>query len=53
MNSRGSCNALYPAYTFPRFVAGMSLANDVVACHLRPINVEEHAVEWTSGDRTA
>jgi hypothetical protein len=43
-----ACNTLYPAYTFPRFVAGMSLANDVVACHLRPISLQDYAVEWTA-----
>jgi hypothetical protein len=42
-----ACNTLYPAYTFPRFVAGLSLANDVVACHLRPIALEDYAVEFT------
>ena len=32
------CNTEYPGFTFPRFVAGSALANDIVKCRLRPID---------------
>lgn len=44
-NSR--CNTLYPSYPTPRHVAGASLANDVVSCHLRAINPADYKVPFT------
>ena len=43
----GRCNELYPAYPTPRHVAGAPLANDIVSCHLRPINSADYAVGFT------
>ena len=34
----GRCGDLYPAYPTPRHVAGAPLANNIVSCHLRPVN---------------
>lgn len=46
---RGSsrCNELYPAYLTPRHVAGAPLANNIVSCQLRPINIADYAVGFT------
>jgi Tannase-like family of unknown function (DUF6351) len=41
------CNDLYPASGFPRYEAGMPLSNDIVKCHLRPINLGDYAVSFT------
>ena len=43
----GRCNELYPAYPTPRHVAGGPLANNIVSCHLRPINSADYAVGFT------
>lgn len=42
----GLCNTLYPAYPTPRHVAGAPLANDIVSCRLRPLNVVDYAVSF-------
>jgi hypothetical protein len=42
-----ACNDLYPGYAFPRFVAGMPLTNDVVACRLKRIDLSDYAVTFT------
>jgi Tannase-like family of unknown function (DUF6351) len=41
------CNNLYPGYLFPRYMAGMPLANDVVKCRLRRIDLADYAVTFT------
>ncbi len=38
----GRCGELYPAYPTPRHVAGAPLANNIVSCHLRPVNRDEY-----------
>ena len=35
-----TCNQLYPAFSTPRMVAGEPLANDVLKCQLKPIELE-------------
>jgi hypothetical protein len=45
-----SCNTAYPAASFPRYEAGQPLANDVVKCHLRPINLADYSVTFTSDE---
>lgn len=42
-----ACNALYPAYPTPRHVAGAPLANAIVSCRLRPLNVVDYAVSFS------
>jgi len=44
----GRCEALYPANSFPRGVAGASIATDIVKCQLKPINPAEYKVSFTS-----
>lgn len=34
-----TCNQLYPAFSTPRMVAGEPLANDVLKCQLRPVDL--------------
>ncbi len=41
------CNDLYPAYAFPRYMAGMPLANDIVKCRLQRIDLADYAVTFT------
>jgi hypothetical protein len=42
-----TCNTLYPAYGFPRLMAGMPLSNDIVKCRLRSIDPGDYAVPLT------
>jgi hypothetical protein len=42
-----ACNTLYPAYPTPRHVAGAPLANNIVSCRLRPLNVVDYAVSFS------
>ena len=44
------CNDLYPAYAFPRYMAGMPLSNDIVKCYLRQINLVDYAVPFTQSE---
>ncbi len=48
----GTCADLYPAYPTPRQVAGAPLANDIVSCHLKPLDPGDYEVEFT-GDEWA
>lgn len=41
------CNTLYPSHGSPYLAAGMPLANDVVKCQLKSIDVKDYAVEMT------
>lgn len=43
----GQCNALYPAGTTPRLVAGAPLADDIVKCQLKPVDPADYAVTLT------
>ncbi len=38
----GRCTELYPTYSTPRHIAGAPLANNIVSCHLRPLNRDEY-----------
>lgn len=46
-----ACNDLYPAFSSPRMVAGGPLANDIVKCQLKPIDFDDYAVRFNSGQR--
>jgi uncharacterized tannase-like protein DUF6351 len=37
-----NCNALFPSFAFPRFVAGGPLAADVLKCQLKPIQPADY-----------
>jgi hypothetical protein len=41
------CNDLYPAFSFPRHVAGGPLANDIIKCQLKPIDMADYSVSFT------
>ena len=40
----GRCDALYPAHSFPRHVAGSPVAADVVKCQLKPVTASDYKV---------
>ena len=45
-----ACNNLYPGFGFPRYSAGMPLANDIVKCRLRRIDVNDYKVAFTQAE---
>jgi hypothetical protein len=45
------CNNLYPAFSSPRMVAGGPLANDIVKCQLKPIDINDYAVTFSERER--
>jgi hypothetical protein len=46
------CNALFPSYTFPRYVAGGPLAANKHKCQLQPIDVSDYDVIFTGAELT-
>jgi hypothetical protein len=46
------CNAVYPSYTFPRFVAGGPLAANKLKCQLKPIDLRDYDVVFTGAELT-
>jgi len=44
----GQCNDLYPAFSFPRGVAGAPIANDIIKCQLKPLNASEYKAAFTA-----
>jgi hypothetical protein len=48
----GQCHELYPSHTFPRFVAGAPITNDIIKCQLRPISVDDYSVKFSADDIT-
>lgn len=46
----GRCEQLYPSASFPREVAGGSIANDIVKCQLKPIASSDYAVTFTAAE---
>jgi len=45
-----TCNTYYPSFKSPRLVAGAPLQNNVIKCELKPINVADYAVKFTSAE---
>jgi hypothetical protein len=50
------CNALFPSYAFPRYIAGGTLAADIIQCQLKPLKPEDYKVtfsppEWADLER--
>jgi hypothetical protein len=43
----GRCEQMYPSASFPREVAGGSIANDIVKCQLKPVARGDYAVTLT------
>ncbi len=46
----GRCAELYPAYPTPRQVAGAPLANDIVKCALKPIDMRDYEVTFSDAE---
>ncbi len=44
------CNTLYPSYAFPRYVAGGPLQANIIACHLKAVDMDDYAVAFTSAE---
>jgi hypothetical protein len=47
----GQCAALYPAPGSPRFVAGASIASDVIKCQLKPVTMTDYSVTFDSAQQ--
>ncbi len=47
----GECNKLYPTFASPRMAAGGPLANNVLKCELKPIDLADYAKRPSSADR--
>ncbi len=48
VNGTGTCAQIYPAYSTPRQVAGAPLTNEIVSCHLKPLDPADYQVEFTA-----
>jgi hypothetical protein len=48
----GQCAALYPAPGSPRFVAGASIAADIIKCQLKPITMTDYTGTLTATQQT-
>ena len=46
-SSRDSAREIYPAYPTPRKVAGAPLTNDIVSCHLKPLDPADYEVQFS------
>ena len=46
----GRCHDLYPAFSFPRGVAGAQISNDVIKCQLRSIATSDYKVTFTADE---
>jgi len=47
-NSQSRCGQLYPSYQSPRQVAGAPLANDIVSCQLKPVDLTDYVKALTT-----
>jgi hypothetical protein len=47
-NSASRCAQLYPSYQTPRQIAGAPLANDIVSCELKPIDLADYGISFTT-----
>ncbi len=47
-NGGSRCGELYPTYKTPRQIAGAPLANDIVSCQLKPVDLSDYAVSFTA-----
>jgi Tannase-like family of unknown function (DUF6351) len=46
----GSCNALYPSWTYPRAQAGAAVAADKLKCQLKPVVASDYSVSFSSAE---
>ena len=49
--SGGECNKLYPTFPSPRMLAGGPMSNDVLKCHLKPVDFADYRVEFTDEEK--
>jgi hypothetical protein len=40
------CNTLFPSFAFPRYVAGGTLAADIIKCALKPLDRKDYQVKF-------
>lgn len=52
-NLNTTCNQLYPPYSSPRQVAGGPLANNILKCQLKPIDLSDYTIKFTSAQLAA
>ncbi len=45
-----TCNSAFPAFSWPRHVAGMPLVNNILKCDLKPIDQRDYAVRFTRAE---
>lgn len=48
--SESRCGQLYPSYQTPRQIAGAPLANDIVSCQLKRIDLADYAISFTTDE---
>ncbi|OFW04422.1 MAG: hypothetical protein A3I61_11430 [Acidobacteria bacterium RIFCSPLOWO2_02_FULL_68_18] len=46
----GRCHEIYPAYSYPRGVAGGPISNDIVKCQLKPLGAADYRVAFTADE---
>ena len=46
------CGALYPTGSFPREIAGASVAGDIIKCQLKPVSPSDYKVSFTAEEMT-
>jgi hypothetical protein len=46
-----TCNGYYPSFGNARMVAGAPLANNLIKCRLKPIDLDDYAVTFTAEER--
>ncbi len=46
----GTCNALYPSWTYTRAQAGASVAADKLKCQTKAVSASDYTVSFTSGE---
>jgi hypothetical protein len=52
LSGAGQCNTLFPVGTAPEFVAGAPIALDIIKCQLKPIDMSDYAVAFSSEEQT-
>ena len=49
-NPDSTCNAMFPTFAFPRYVAGGPLQANVYKCRLKPVDPRDYAVSFTASE---
>lgn len=47
----GTCNALWPTWTYPRAQAGASIAADKLKCQLKPVATADYTTAFTDAEK--